>query len=108
MIAGLGRRPLQIHEERHDGVGQQPPQVVEQRGLARAALAVEQQGRAAPVQQELFDPGADVGAPHEDLRCRVSGTPITYGESISWRSSTASANSRTWRATTSRHCVAMG
>ena len=67
VVAGLGRRALQIHEERHDGVGQQAPQVVEQRRLAHAALAVEQQGRAAPVQQELFDAGADVGATYEDF-----------------------------------------
>ncbi len=108
MIAGLGRRALQVDEKRYDGAGQQAPQVVEQRRLARAALAVEQQGRAAPVQQELLDAGADVGATYEDLLLMGQRHPDHVRGIDLLAVLDGFGQPRTSPVTTSRHCVATG
>ena len=67
VIAGAGGRALQIDKQGDDGAGQQAAQIVEQGGLAHAPLAIEQQRRLPPIQQQLFNAGADVGAADEDF-----------------------------------------
>ena len=58
---------MQIDKQGHDGAGQQPPQIVQQRGFAHATLAVQQQRRLAAIQQKLLNPAADVGTPDKNL-----------------------------------------